>query len=183
MAKMKKGAVPVVNSADSTNERFAKALHERTCAWANRNGFTGKSKDTFCSEAKEWDSLIKRWNFGCQEGGVREIIEKMRGIKLPPVSKPGEDITFDVGVVVIPLSDPNGHGYLLGSPVLVYGTSGTAISTDGVRSTKSLPRDVRAKTALRPANLAEIEYLLDSLANRSDFGTLALEFVLSNFIK
>jgi hypothetical protein len=176
----KKREIEVV-ATDTITQQFAKKVYERTCAWADKNGLSGKKDDGYCAEAMEWDKLIRRWNFGCQEGGVREIIEKMRSISLPTVKKDGASVDYEIGVAVVPLTDPNSHKYDLGEPVLICSKVGHGIRHSGVRGTNQLPNN--SKTAIRPATLDEIEYLLDNLAAVDGFGTMALGFILENFGK
>lgn len=175
----KKAEAPVKKTRES---ELAAIIFKRTQEWADKNGLgVLKDKAKYSDKAKKYDAIISRWNFGCQEGGVREIVEELLGEKLPPAKKKDAALVYEVGIAVVPMSDPNGHSYETGAPHLVITQSGVCLPSTGVKGSKSLPTN--SKTAVRPANLEEIEWLMEQLLGVDEFKTMALGFLLDNFGK
>ncbi len=184
MAKSKKSS-----SNDPMLEKLIEAIYQRTCDWSNKYGFNKKNDKSdkqgkYSEKASKLANLLDNHSFGGHDSAVREAFEIAINEKLPPLKskdKYAVSITYEIGIVVVPLTDPNSHGYTLGEPILIIKSEGRGATpnTTGITG-KVLPTS--SLTAIRPATKNEIAQLLEDLMKNNDkcFNIVLASFFLEN---
>ena len=167
----------VIKSKEKQNDiqKIAQLLFDRTQTWAKDQGLLEEKKSKYSSKAKKFDKIISKSNFGCQEQGVRELIEELIEEKIPPLKNKKSDIEFMHGTVIVPLTG-NEAGYTLGEPVMIKNTKGQGIMLDGRQPSGSIR--FNNEKSIRPATIEEIEVLVESLLEIDNFSILLLGFIL-----
>lgn len=174
------------NKHDTTLEMLTSVIYERTCTWGEKYGLHQKNADKsqstkYSEKAVKLAKLIDGHGWGGHDPYLREAFEVAIGEKLPPSKKEKTTaITYDIGIVVIPLSDPNGHRYPLGEPVLITTSDGRGSHGSEVAIGAALPNN--SLTAVRPATKNEIQQLLEDMLKNKDksFNTVMASFFLTN---
>jgi len=176
MVTKKKKAKAIQTSASKFGVReVAQLLFDRTQSWAKDQGLVEEKKSKYSSKAKKFDKIISKSKFGCQEKGVRELIEELIEEKLPPVKNKTTNVEFIHGVVIVPLTGVNSC-YALGEPVMIKDTKGCGIMVDGTQPSDAIK--VKNEQSIRPATIEEVEILIESLLKIDKFSTLLLGFIL-----
>jgi len=164
-------------------KELAQLLSDRTQKWFEDNDLIdSKKKSKYSKRAKEFDKIISSGNFGCQEKYVRKLIEKLIDEKIP--ESKDEEIALIPGLVLIPTSASNGHGYELEEPIIFVGDRGTYkfLRKNGFTDTKKLPNVKKQfSIAVRAADIDEIEDMLQNLSKKNEFATQLLSFVLESY--
>jgi len=168
-------------------ETLTSSIYERTRAWGDKYGFYQKENkkiDTtkYSERVKQLAKIIDEHSWGGHDSFLREAFEIAIGEKFPPSKKEKTlAITFDLGIVVVALSNPNNHGYPIGEPILITKSDGQGIiAEDTPVSAKSLPNN--SLTAIRLATKNEIQELLECMLKNKDknFNTILASFFLEN---
>jgi len=176
------------NSNDLILNKLVDSIYERTCAWGEKNGFlkkdTKKSDSTRYSErAKRLAKLLDEHSFGGHSAVIREAFEIAINETLPPAKKDKlMALTYELGIIVVPLSDPNSHGYTLGEPLLIIKSDGRGADANNGSGCvgKQLPNN--SLTAIRPATKNEIQQLLEDMMqhNSKSFNIILASFFLES---
>jgi hypothetical protein len=83
MSKKKTTAAIATKKPKSKIKEFSEMLHERTMKWFVENDLLDSKKaKKYSQKAKEFDKIISKASFGCQETAVRQLIEKLIDEKL-----------------------------------------------------------------------------------------------------
>lgn len=165
----------------------AHIIYEKTCKWAEKYGLIqrdNKPKETlrYSETAKQIAKILDNHSFSGHDQAIRDLMEAVINEEIPKSKKETTvTINYDLGIVVVPLSNPNSHAYPIGEPVLITKSEGAGITSDSACciSTK-LPTN--SKTAIRPATRNEIQDLLENLIkiNETNFNTIMAAFFLGN---
>jgi|MudIll2142460700_1097286.scaffolds.fasta_scaffold243870_2 hypothetical protein len=174
------------NKKDTTLAMLTPILYERTNAWGNKYGLYKKDSrelenNKYSKKALQLAKAIDGHSWGGHDSYLREAFEIAIGEKLPPSKKEKTvAITYELGTVVVPLSDPNGHSYTIGEPILITKSDGRGATAIDNCAGKALPNN--SSTAIRPATKNEIQQLLEDMLNNKDksFNTVMASFFLEN---
>jgi len=154
-------------------ETLTEFLFEKTQTWAKKNGFNKKEEkqDYKCSvKATEVSRILDKHSFSGHDSAVRELMEAIIEEKLPSAKKEvlvlARPIEYEVGIIIVPLSDPNSHGYPIGEPLLLITKEGSGFNAKGTPRTTMLPHD--SLTAIRPATKNEIQQFFEDVDNSKD---------------
>lgn len=165
----------------------AHIIYEKTCKWAEKYGLIqrdNKPKETsrYSETAKKIAKILDNHSFNGHDQAIRDIMEAVINEEIPKSKKETTvTINYDLGIVVVPLSNPNSHAYPIGEPVLITKAEGIGIST-GMDTNASSKLPNNSKTAIRPATRNEIQQLLEDLLKKTgtDFNTIMAAFFLGN---
>jgi len=152
-------------------ETLTEFLFEKTQTWAKKNGFNKKEEkqDYKCSvKAIEIAHILNSHSFSGHDAVIKSLVESIIEETLPSVKKevPTIQLEYEVGVVVVPLSDPNSHGYPIGEPLLLITNNGNGFNAKGTPRTTMLPHG--SLTAIRPATRNEIQQFLEDIDESKD---------------
>ena len=184
--KEKKGVVAESKQQDSLIDHLTNVLYEKTNTWGNKYGLYKKNSQEsestkYSKKALQLAKAIDGHSWGGHDAYVREAFEIAIDEKLPPSKKEKTvAITYELGVVVVPLSDPNGHNYTIGEPILITKSDGRGATAIDNCAGKALPNN--SLTAIRPATKNEIQQLLEDMLKNKDksFNTVMASFFLEN---
>lgn len=134
-------------------------IKEQTKEWAIANGYTD-GKDALSPLGSKLQGILNTSDFGCHTQAVVSVLSAISGDVLAP--KGNGSLRGGRLVAVVPLTNPNGHTYPIGLPMLSTADS-TATSWEGAQRYK--PDGMfgnspcNTKTANRPAMNAEIDLM------------------------
>ena len=184
--KEKKGVAAESKQQESLIEHLTNVLYEKTNTWGNKYGLykkdTRESESTkYSKKALQLAKAIDGHSWGGHDAYVREAFEIAIDEKLPPSKKEKTmAITYELGVAVVPVSDPNEHGYAIGEPLLIVKSDGRGANASSESVGKQLPNN--SLTAIRPATKNEIQQLLEDMLQHKgkSFNTVLASFFLEN---
>jgi len=185
--KEKKGVTATSKQQESLIDHLVEVLYEKTNTWGNKYGLYKKdsreSESTkYSKKALQLAKTIDGHSWEGHDSYLREAFEIAIDEKLPPSKKEKSvAITYELGVVVVPLSNPNDHGYAIGEPLLIIKSDGRGTNANDFSGVcKQLPNN--SLTAIRPATKNEIQQLLEDMLQHKgkSFNTVIASFFLEN---
>lgn len=155
----------------------SQGLFDRTQKWAEEQGLIEieKDKEKVSEKAKKLAKIFDEHQFQGHHNIVIEIVETIIGEKLP-YKEDKTEIDYKFGVVVVPLTTSN---FTIGNPVIVADSIGHVISTISNEDDKCLPYTRNFSiNFIRPAELVEIEALVEELMGMDEFNDSLLSLAL-----
>ena len=184
--KEKKGVPAASKQQESLIDHLTEVLYEKTNTWENKYGLY--KKDSRESESTKYSKkalllakAIDGHGWGGHDSYLREAFEIAIDEKLPPSKKKKSvAITYELGVVVVPLSDPNEHNYAIGESLLIVKSDGRGANASSESVGRTLPNN--SLTAIRPATKNEIQQLLEDMLQHKgkSFNTVIASFFLES---
>lgn len=166
---------------------LAHIIYQRTFAWGEKYSLVKredklKENTRYSETARKIAKILDTHSFSGHDQAVRDLMEAVINEEIPKSKKElTVAITYDLGIIVVPLTNPNGHLYPIGEPVLITKPEGIGITSEANLNVSSkLPNN--SKTAIRPATRNEVQQLLEDLLKKTgtDFNTLMAAFFLGN---
>ena len=152
--------INVLMNSREMNEYLA-TLYNNTSSWARLMRFTSASEFTEMERAVS--KILEKEKLSPNLRLILiELFELQSGVKLSNIKGSGETVTFERGIVVVPLGNDNMHSYRVGEPTLIYRRN-SGIKPNG-RGGDEL---TRTKQLLRVATREEIDSLIRSICSSS----------------
>jgi hypothetical protein len=124
---------------------------ERTNKWAGKYEYPGYCIERIKSEkAIKIEQCLKTNNFNGKEEDLAKIISLIIGEEI--IINDNKKVSFEKGVMIVPLISDNGHNYPLDFPVLMCNSSQIGIRSDGISGNNMTVQ----KNSIRPATKEEI---------------------------
>jgi hypothetical protein len=124
---------------------------ERTNKWAEKYEYPGYCIESIKSEkAIKIKQCLETNNFNGKEEDLAKIISLIIGEEI--IINDNKKVSFEKGVMIVPLIFDNVHNYPLGFPVLMCNSSQIGIRSDGISGNNMTVQ----KNSIRPATKEEI---------------------------